>query len=83
MSLDAGTSVSSIFSVNFCNHSGRSRNRFPDAGMPVLSLRVVAELDELPSDVSCGNDVEDVLALSWKNLSIILDNNGHKVLGVA
>ena len=34
-----------------------------DAEMLVLTLRVVAGLDEKPSDVSCGNDVEDVLAL--------------------
>ena len=32
----AGTSVSSRFSVNSSNHSGRSRDRYPDA--PPLSL---------------------------------------------
>ena len=31
--------------------------------MLVSSLRVVAGLDEVSSDVSCGDDVEDVLAL--------------------
>ena len=39
-----------------------SRDWYPDAGMLVSSLRDVAGLDEV-SDVSYGNDVEDVLAL--------------------
>ena len=42
--------------------SVRSRNLFPDTGMLVLSLRV-AGLDEKSSDVSCSNDVGDVLAV--------------------
>ena len=84
VSLGANTPPSSRFSVNSSNHSGKSRNQFPDAGvmslflfvfwvsvgsrdqfpqMLVSSLRVVAGLDDISSDVSCGNDVEDVLAL--------------------
>ena len=53
--------------------SVRFRNRFPDARMFVLSLRVVAGLDEESSDVSCGNYVGDVLALE---LEEPVDNPG-------
>ena len=40
-----------------------SRNWFPNTGMILLRRRVVAGLDQGSSDVSCGNDVGDVLAL--------------------
>ena len=78
-SLDAGTSLSPRCSVNSSNHSGKSRNRFPDAstlslfvglrdrlpdaGTLVLSLHFVAGRDEVPSYVSCGSDMDDELAL--------------------
>ena len=64
VSLDAYTPSSARCSVNSCKHSGKSRNRFPDAGMLVSSLRFVAGLDEVSSGVSCCNDVEDVFALN-------------------
>ena len=58
--LDAGMIY--LFLVVFLVFVG-SRNRLPEVVMLVLSLRVVAGLGEVSSDVSCGNDVEDVLAL--------------------
>ena len=63
VSLDDSTPSSSRFAVNSSKYSDKSRNQFPDAGMLVSSRRVVARLDEVSSDVSCGKDVEDVLAL--------------------
>ena len=63
VSLDAGTASSSRFSANSCNHSYKSRNRFSDAETLVSLLRVGAGLDEASSDVSCGKDAEDELAL--------------------
>ena len=92
---DANTPSSSRFSASSFNHSGRCRNRFPDAGttslflfvfllsvesrdrfpdvgMLVMSLRVVAGFDEVSSDVSWRNDVKTYLHWSWKNLSTIL-----------
>ena len=44
--------------------------------MVVLSLRIVAGLDEVSSDVSCSNDVEDVLALK---LEEPVDNPGTAI----
>ena len=67
------------FSVNSSNQSGRSRNRFPDAMMLVSSIRVVAGLDKKSSDVSCGNDVEDVLALE---LEEPVDNPGTTICAI-
>ena len=74
MCAGAGTSVSSRFSENSPNRSGKSRNRFPDA--PSLSLfyflfwvfgyrascqlRSVAGLDDV-LDESFGGEVEDEL----------------------
>ena len=49
VSLDAGTSLSSRFSVNSSGHTGKSRNRFSDAGTLVSSLRFVAGFDEVSS----------------------------------
>ena len=79
-----GTSVSSRFSVNSSNHSGRSRKRFPAAcwlfflknlvlGLvfwearkrfpdACSSLRKLDGLEEV-LEASCGNDVQDELAL--------------------
>ena len=93
VSLDAGTSVSSRFSANSSNQSGRSRSRplvawllslflfmflvfvgsprFADVWGWVSSLRGVAGPDE-----SCGNDVEDKLALE---LEEPVDNPGTKI----
>ena len=68
VSLDANTPLSSRFSVNSSDHSGKSRNRFPDAGKLVSSLRVVAGLADASSDVSLGNDVGDVLAIELEEL---------------
>ena len=53
-----------------------SRERFPDATILVLTLRVAAGLDDVSSDVSCRNDVEDVLALE---LEEPVDNPGTAV----
>ena len=60
----------------FSNHCGKARDRFPDEGMLVSSLRVVAGLDAVSSDVSCCNDVEDVLALELEEL---VDNPGTTI----
>ena len=77
--LDAGTPLSSRYSVNSSNHSNHSnllRNGFP---MPE-SLRDVAGPDEVSSDVSCGNDREVALALE---LEEPVDNNRHTFPSVA
>ena len=44
--------------------------------MLVLSLRIVAGLDEESPDVPCGNEVEDVLALELQEL---VDNPGTTI----
>ena len=44
--------------------------------MPVLRRRVIAGLDEESSDVSCGNDAGDVLALE---LEEPVDNPGTTI----
>ena len=75
-SLDANTPSPSSFSVNSSDHFGKSRSRFPDAGTLVLSLRVVAGLGEESSDVPCGNNVEDVLALELEEPA---DNPGTEI----
>ena len=52
------------------------RDRFPDAGILVPSLRDFAGRDAVSSDVSCGNDVEDVFALE---LEEPVDNPGTNI----
>ena len=58
MLASAGTSVSSRFSVESSSHSGRFCKLFPGAPSLRREFGGFNELDE-----SCGNDVEDELAL--------------------
>ena len=57
-----GAGTMSLFLCVFLVFVGL-RDRFLDAGTLVSSLRSVAGLHEESSDVSCGHDVADVLAL--------------------
>ena len=63
MSLDAYNPLPSRFPVNSSDHSGKTRKRFPDAGMLASSLRVVA--DSLMYHQMCPAVTmwEDVLAV--------------------
>ena len=72
--LRAGTMMS-LFLMVFLVPVG-SRSWFPNTGMLVLSRRGVAGLDEESSDVSCGNDVGDALALE---LEEPVDNPGTTI----
>ena len=53
-----------------------SRDWLPSGELLVLRLRIVAELDEESSVVSCGNDVGDVLAVE---LEESVDNPGRTI----
>ena len=75
MCAGAGTSVSSRFSVNSSNRSGRSRNRFPSlslflslfwvfGGSPDRHFALLLDLMDV-LDESCGSDVEDELELEF------------------
>ena len=60
-----------------------SRNWFLNTGVFVLRRRVIAGLDEESSDVSCGNDVRDVLALELEEpVDDPWDNDWHIVFRV-
>ena len=66
MCAGAGISVSSRFTMNFLNHSGRSSLLFPAASTRQFhgassSLREFAGFNEV--DESCGGDVEEELVL--------------------
>ena len=70
-----GAGTMSLFLMVFLVPVG-SRSWFPSTGMLVLSRRGVAGLDEESSDVSCGNDVGDALALE---LEEPVDNPGTTI----
>ena len=71
MSLDDNTPSKLL---NSSIHSGKPRNRFPDARMLVSCI--VVRFDEVSSDLSCVEDVTDVLELE---LEEPVDNPGTTI----